>query len=330
MGRVSRKLLVLILFALVPAPSALAYGWPLAPFHRAHPVRGNFGDPRTVFNDPFQPDGLYGEGAFSFHNGIDISAEAGQPVYPVASGVAHVPDMAAVTVRASGGRVFKYMHITPDVYEGQKVKAYKTVLGHVDGIAQHVHFSEIDRSVVINPIGTHHLAPYRDTTKPKVTGLLLTSPNGRELKGRGVTGAIEILAEVYDLPALPVPGAWSGYPVAPAYVHWSLAHSAGRSVIPQTTVADFRYTIPLNRDFWRVYARGTYQNKPRFGGQQYRLWPGRYDFRLTPTTLDTRRLADGAYTIKVGAEDASGNRVTHTEAFTVCNADPASCTTPPR
>jgi hypothetical protein len=77
-----------------------------------------------------------------------------------------------------------------------------------------------------------------------------------------------------------------------------------------------------------VYARGTYQNKPRFGSQQFRTLHGRYQFRLTPTTLDTRRLADGTYVVRVVAEDAVGNRTVHTQSFTVCNADPASCTAP--
>ena len=296
--------------------------------HKAHPIRGNFGDPRTVFTDPFDPSGLFGGGAFSFHNGLDIAAAAGQPVYPVASGTAHVPDMAAVSVRSSRGRVFKYMHITPDVYEGQKVRAYKTVLGHVDGVAQHVHLSEIDRSVVVNPLGTHHLVPYRDSTKPRVAALILAPPNGQQLKTRGVTGTIEIAAEVYDVPALPVPGAWHGYPVAPAYVEWSLTSSTARAIIPLTTVADFRYTIPSNRAFWHIYARGTYQNKPRFGAQQFRTWPGRYAFKLTPTALDTRKIPDGAYVARIVAADTAGNRAVHSESFTVCNADPATCTTP--
>src|SRR6516165_11310819 len=33
------------------------YPWPVAPVHRQHPVRANFGDPRTVLTGP-------GEGAF--------------------------------------------------------------------------------------------------------------------------------------------------------------------------------------------------------------------------------------------------------------------------
>jgi hypothetical protein len=325
-----RKLIAAAVVAgLLPAPSALAYGWPLKPFHRAHPIRGNFGDPRTVFTDPFEPSGIYGGGAFSFHNGIDISAAPGQPVYPVVSGIAHVRNMSSVSVKVSRDRVFKYMHITPDVYDGQRVTAYKTVLGHVDGIAEHVHLSEIDGSAVVNPIGTHHLVPYRDRTKPKVVSVLLLGANGRKLESRGVTGSVEIAAETYDTPALPVPGTWFGYPVAPAYVSWSLVSSAGRVVVRPTVVADFRYTIPPNRDFWRVYARGTYQNKPRFATEQFRTLPGRFDFRLTPRTLDTHRLPDGAYTVKVTAGDTAGNRTTHSMTFTVCNSNPASCTTPP-
>jgi len=48
-----------------------AYGWPVEPFDRQHPVRGNFGDPRTVFaGPPDRPTLLTGAGAFQFHFGI--------------------------------------------------------------------------------------------------------------------------------------------------------------------------------------------------------------------------------------------------------------------
>lgn len=326
-----RRALPLVVAAVVcfaAAPSALGYGWPLKPFHKAHPVRGNFGDPRTIFSDPFEPDGLNGDGAFSFHNGLDISGVPGQAVYPVVSGVAHVRDMAAVTVRASGGRFFKYMHITPTVYDGQRVKADKTVLGHIDAIAAHVHFSEIDNSVVINPLGTRHLTPYSDNTKPRVASLLLRSPTGQTFKTRGIAGSVELVAQAYDTPALPVPGSWFGYPVAPAVVSWALL-SGSRYVVQPTTVVDFRYTVPLPREFWKIYARGTYQNRPRFGNQQYHDWPGRFEYRLTRGLFDTRKLADGNYTLRVTVEDTAGNRVTHAEAITICNADPSLCTVLP-
>lgn len=327
MGQKAASLLVLV-WALAATPSALAYGWPLKPFHRAHPIRANFGDPRTIFSDPFEPDGPYGDGAFAFHNGLDISANPGQAVYPVASGVARVSDLAAVKVRSSRGRVFKYVHITPDVYDGQRVKARRTVLGHVDGVARHVHFTEIDRGVVVNPIGVHHLRPYRDRTTPWVGAVHFETQGSKEFKAHGVVGTIVIVAEAYDMPALPVPGSWLGYPVSPAVVRWSLTSSSGRSIVPRKTVADFRKTAPRNQRFWRIYARGTYENKPRFGSQQLRTLHGRYEFRLTRTPLDTRKLADGAYAVKVIVKDTAGNRSARTETMTVCNADPSSCATP--
>src|SRR5919202_3855047 len=76
--------------ALTSSAPVAAYPWPIKPFNQAHPVRGNFGDPRTYFSWLATTAGLNGPGTFSFHNGIDISAKAGTPVYPVASGVAHV------------------------------------------------------------------------------------------------------------------------------------------------------------------------------------------------------------------------------------------------
>jgi len=82
---------------------------------------------------------------------------------------------------------------------------------------------------------------------------------------------------------------------------------------------DFRGFIPANRLFWRVYGRGTYPNGPVFGGQLYKRMPGRYLFRLTPRGLDTRRLRDGAYVIRVSARDVRGNQATLTRRFVVAN-----------
>jgi hypothetical protein len=328
---VHRRALVLLatLTALAAAPSALGYPWPLKPFHRAHPIRGNFGDPRTVFFGAFQPNGVDSDGVFSFHNGVDISATPGQAVYPVVSGVAHVPNLSTVTVWTPSGRVFQYVHISPTVYQGQKVVASKTVLGHVDAVAGHVHLSEIDKDTVVNPLIRGHLQPYRDTTKPKVASIEVSSVQGKLVKSQGVTGGIDIVAEAYDTPSLPVPGSWSGYPVAPAFVFWSLESSTGRSVVLPTTVADFRYTIPPMRDFWRVYARGTYQNKPHFGFQQFLSMRAKLDFRLTQKPLDTRRLADGTYVIQVNVADTAGNAASKSETSVVCNEDPTICTPPP-
>ena len=110
---------------------------------------------------------------------------------------------------------------------------------------------------------------------------------------------------------------------------WALL-SGNRYVVQPTVVVDFRYTLPLPREFWKIYARGTYQNKPRFGNQQYRAGPAVSQYRLTRGLFDTRKLADGTYTLRVTVEDTAGNKTTNAEAITVCNADPSSCTQPRR
>src|SRR5437867_2982321 len=70
-----------------------AYSWPVRPFRAPHPVRGNLGDPRTVYSV---------EGAsFSFHNGVDVYAPDGTPVYPVVSGIAEVARRQEVIVRTA-------------------------------------------------------------------------------------------------------------------------------------------------------------------------------------------------------------------------------------
>jgi len=83
--------------ALLLAPSALAYGWPVKPFHKMHAVRGAFDDPRFHLGT---------EGSLSaFHFGVDIAVKDGTPVYAVAAGwvTAHASD---VTVTTRHGRGF--------------------------------------------------------------------------------------------------------------------------------------------------------------------------------------------------------------------------------
>src|SRR6516164_4051664 len=69
------------------ASAGRSYGWPVAPFDRQHPIRGGFGDPRTIYLEPPTHASLmHPVGSFSFHQGVDISAPDGPAVYPVADG----------------------------------------------------------------------------------------------------------------------------------------------------------------------------------------------------------------------------------------------------
>lgn len=297
-----------------PPTGRLDYAWPVQPFHVQHPIRGNFGDPRTISYERFGVDGLGELGAYSFHNGVDVSARPGTPVYPVVSGVAHVPDRTEVRVRATG-RAFQYWHITPAVHDGEHVVAGRTVLGWVQSPARHVHLTEIDHGRVWNP--ADHLQPYRDSTVPAVRSVSFLGPSGRPLDPEALAGGVSIVAQADDTPPVPVPGAWGGFPVTPALVRWQLRRD-GRRVAGGTT-ADVRRTEPPSQRFWSVYAAGTYQNFPVFDHRYYWRRPGRFLFLLTPTPLDTGSLPDGSYTLRVLAQDVCGNRGTWTELVRVAD-----------
>jgi hypothetical protein len=303
-----------------PRPGPFTYHYPLKPFLRQHPIRGFFGDPRTVSANTLGGDRRGTPGSFGFHNGVDIVAATGAPVYPVVSGTVQAHSYAdEVVVSTDDGRTFQYFHVAPRVHAGQHVVAYRTVLGLVLPEWHHVHLSEIDSFRVHNPLDPGHLEPYRDYTVPTVLGIDFRTARGRPLDPTRLDGAVAISADAVDYPPLPVPGAWFDLPVTPALVAWKLMSANGRTVVPRTVVADFRRAEPPNRDFWNVYTAGTYQNFPVFDHHFFWRQPGEYLFSLTRSPLDTTRLRDGRYLLTVGVADVCGNRGSLTEAIDVRN-----------
>lgn len=319
-----------------PASTGGAYGWPIAPFDQAHPVRAIVGDPRTLFSDTSRTRSLAGPGSFSFHDGIDIDARNGTRVYPVVSGVAELAASGeGVLVHADDGRLFRYEHITASVRDGQRVIARQTVLGRIRNWAEQLHFSELTRDGrVVNPLLSGHLTPYSDTTEPTVSRLHVRSSSGRDLDGFDLRGRVSLIAEAYDTP-MPVDlserrtlslskFARDRFPVTPAVVTWSLSSLGGRVVVPTTRVVDFRrVALRSNAVFWAVYARGTYQNRAVIGGRLHTYMPGRYLFKLTRSSLDTRRLANGVYVATVTAIDVSGNRSSRSQRLEIWNPENA-------
>jgi hypothetical protein len=299
--------------------SPLAYNYPIKPFRRQHPIRGNFGDPRTLTDEAFGTDTPRSPGSFTFHNGIDISAPTGTRVYPVASGYARIGYGDEVIVVTKDDRVFQYFHIRPRITPGQFIRAGRTVLGRVLPGWHHVHITEIDGFRVHNPVDPGHLEPYSDHTVPVVDDLQFRDVDGEDVDPENLRGRVEIVANAKDIPPVPIPGEWFGFPVTPALVTWSLRNADGRVVVPRTTVVDFRSTQPPDRQFWRVYAAGTYQNFPVFAHHFFFHHSGRYLFDLTPTPLDTSHLANGAYVVTVVAGDVCGNRGSLSEPIKIRN-----------
>jgi len=290
-----------------------AYGWPVRPFDAQHPVRGNFGDPRIINGGGLLAESTSITGTYDFHNGVDISAPDGSPVYPVEDGTVRYVALDYVVV-LSGDRIFHYWHIRPAVERGRRVFARRTVLGTIIPGQGHVHLTEIDGTHVINPLAPGHLFPYRDAIPPVVDAVSFLGDGGRELQRTQLHGIVEVVAQAHDESSLPVPGAWAHMPVSPAAISWTLMREDGEPIAGGTST-DFRYTLPPRRRFWSTYAHGTYQNFPVVGDRYLSGTAGRYLFRLT--RLDTRTLQAGYYRLRVDASDICGNVGTLTTGFDV-------------
>jgi len=301
-----------------------SYGWPVKPFDRQHPIRGYFGDPRMAFVGPANTRTLMsGGGTFSFHFGVDIAAPDRTPVYPVRSGTVTAVTGEWVQVSSEDGFAAQYWHIDHVVHVGQQVTAYQTVLGRILRAAHHVHFSEFDNGVAVNPLAPGHLAPYADHTNPTVTSITFRRTlTGAPLLNEFVSGRIHLIADVFDQPAIPVlsPKRWHGMPVTPALVTWRIERlQTGRLVVGPITAFDVRRRIPSNDLFRAYYAPGTHQNMPEFASRRFWWMPGKYLMRLGHTAFDTHRLHNGVYRVIVTATDTRGNRSSGSESFTVTN-----------
>ena len=280
--------------AVCSSPAPASYHWPVKPFDREHPIRGSFGDPRTVFFGPPTRDTLlHGEGDFQFHFGVDISAPNGTPVYPVRSGLVTRVTDEEIDVAGAGGLAFQYWHLRAAVRTGERVTAKATMLGRIMKPCSHVHLTELDNGVIVNPLQRGHLTPYTDRTSPTVTAILVRR-SGR---------IVGLAASAQDVPSTPVPGAWHDLPVTPALLEWRLVDAAGRDVVPTRVVYDVREHLPAQSTFWSVYARGTHQNMTTFTGFYAYRQPGVYLFRLGEVTL-----RPGTYRVVVTAVDIRGNQ----------------------
>jgi hypothetical protein len=302
-----RLLLLIACFALALAASAgaSAFPWPIKPFNKQHPIRANFGDPRTRFLNTMLTDGLQGPGTFLFHNGIDIAAPDGTPVYPVISGKVRYIDDSAISVRTKGHGVFQYFHIIATVRNGEHVIAGRTILGYVMRAYGHVHLSWIRGGRVWNPLARGGIAPYRDRTVPQVRAINVRPAGSLLSFDETVCGMVSIVAAADDTAPMAVPGVFANFPLAPAFMTWSLARVGGSTYVRDVAAADFRTTVPAAHSFWNIYARGSYQNAPRFSNRQY-FMAGRFLYNLA-NLVDTRSYPNGLYEVTVQVSDMRGN-----------------------
>jgi murein DD-endopeptidase MepM/ murein hydrolase activator NlpD len=298
------------------------YGWPVKPFDQQHPVRGSFGDPRTVFRGAPTLRGLLtSDGEFLYHQGIDVSAPDGTAVYPVRSGVVRIVTAEWVEIDSDNGVAFQYWHIKPVVRVGDHVDAKQDVLGHILRASKHVHLTELKDGKAVNPLAPGHIGPYADTTIPRVNEISFrSSDTGPELLPEYLHGRVELVVSASDTHAVPVPGQWAGLPVTPAKLTFRVtAFPSDRNAVPETTAMDVTSRLPPMSSMWHTYARGTHMNMVKMGAHRYWYNPGVYLFKLTQSLWDTHELADGVYRITVTASDTAGNHSSGSQIFQVHN-----------
>lgn len=259
------------------APSlARAYHWPIKPFDRQHAIRAAFDDPRS---------------GGSFHFGVDISAPTGTPVYAVAPGTVFRYSDAIAVLRANGHE-FSYWHVHATVPEHSFVTTGERI-GVVRPGFGHVHLAEFDGRTYVNPLRRGALAPFSDHTRPVVGPIVV----------REAASTITATVEAYDPPPVRPPWPWQKAVWTPALIRWRLL-AYGLPLVPWTTAVDSDVYHP-EREFHRVYAPGTRQNRPGRAG--------RYVFWLTHRLA----LGDGSYDLQVRASDTRGNTGTGSLVFDV-------------
>jgi Peptidase family M23 len=261
------------------ASVAPAYGWPLKPFGRQHPVRAFFDDPR-----------IGRHGGMSFHFGIDIAAPDGTPVYAVRGGILYLGH-GSLSVASGGGHEFGYWHVraAAGLREHQIVHEHQ-LLGTITPGWGHVHFAERTREGYVNPLRPGALGPYTDPVAPTVAAVTV------EPRGTG----FRLIAHAYDTTWPAVPGPWGDEPVTPALLRWRLGARG-----PWHVAADFRRRLLDRSRFASVYAPETRQN--------HEAAPGSYAFFLAHDW----KPAHGTYRIEVEASDTRGNRTVGSALITV-------------
>ena len=291
------------------------FGWPIRPFHREHPLRATFGEPRAVIylGLPLlgaaraealnRMDQVALAGRRSLHNGVDIVARDGTPVSAVTSGV-------AITAGAGYERhvtvgPFQYWHLASTVPTGTRVVAFRTVIGRVYPAQHHVHMTRLALDGnPLNPLIDGGLTPYSDTAPPRLGHLIAYRPDGTTIPLGALTGPVVLAVNSFDVQS------FGGLETGLYRLDWSVRLVGARhSAVGPLEL--FRFDqLPPDAVGERLYTLGStrHATHPHFW---YRLTTEPPDAHrlLRGDLLHTERMPPGRYRLVVTAWDVRGNRV---------------------
>ena len=265
-------------------PAGALTGWPLKPFHAAHPLRAGLNEWRPA----------------NMHIGIDIQALDGTPVYAIQSGPASIAGAGTVDIRVQVGS-YEYWHVQPSVHAGEYVLAHRTVIGHVIRGAGHLHLSELHGDYV-NPLrpGGRVLAPYRDTEEPVI---------GAPRRSGG-----QVFVEAFDPQSLRETIKYRTPVLAPAAIAWRARDARGRALTPLEFAYRGSHHYPASAKSW-VYGPGT--TPPTHVGAVAGGWACFWRFTICVPKWNYRLpgVPAGAASLSVYAWDWAGNVAVRTSGF---------------
>jgi hypothetical protein len=325
-------------------------GWPIAPVHSQHPVRGSFLDPR----------GIDDTGTSGYHFGVDVSVDDRKPepgapkgfshaIYAVESGSVDRPNgdatRACISRRLEVGH-FDYWHVSPTVAQGQQVRAGQQI-GWSCLDVWHVHVSEWQRyrgnRVWVNPLHRRgKLEPYIDTAAPVVRALTFHTPpttswspttslarpdTSKLLEATALHGRVELRANIAD------PQSFLGFLADnPAWPTEFTPHRVTVGIRSEATGATVMRRTSFQADqlpqtpYVVHYAPGTIEDENMrecVGPPQHSHCTGTYWLRpfsqFTHEYWDTRTVPNGSYYITVRADDIAGNSSSRTVTVVVKN-----------
>ncbi len=294
-------------------------GWPVAPLHAEHPIRGAFLDPRLTPHSR------------SFHFGVDIAVDdakrdRGAPpgrshrVYALEGGAVRIirnrPGQPCASRRVEVAH-FSYWHVAATVRQNSWVRAGEPIGWTCSG-QWHVHISEWAQAgatlIWVNPLHRGgKLAPYVDTMAPVIHSLRFENGRGVPLHTNALSGSVDLLVRADD------PQSFLGWlgsnpnlvlPGSPYRLGVTIRDRRGHLLLHRIAFqADQLPPTP----FTLHYGPGTSQSlligecletACRKSERASFVRPlSRYHREL----WDTTRVSDGRYTVTVSAWDIRGN-----------------------